>query len=450
MAEALAREPKLIAVELRAMLRLAAPIVFAELGWMAMGIVDTMVVGRVGADAIAAVGLGAIVFYGIGMCASGVLLGMDTLVSQAFGANDRKDCLHSLVNGVWVSLLLVPFVMGIVKAFDPLLARFGIDPEVLRYTLPYLHALNWSAPTLLLYFAFRRYLQAIHIVQPVMWTLVTANLVNLAGNWVLVFGHLGAPRMGAEGSGWATCISRAYMAIVLGIVLWRREPAVRSISWRPDLARIGRLLRLGLPAAGQMGVEIAVFAVVTVLIGRLNALSLAGNQIALTTVSTTYMMPLGISSAAAVRVGNALGRRDREGAARSGWTALVLGVAVMSVAALTLLTAPRMIARLFTPEPEAITAAITLLRIAAFFQLFDGLQVVATGALRGAGDTRTPMLCHFFGYWVIGLPLGAELCFGRGLGAAGLWTGLSAGLILIGCVLTLLWRRASREFAMLK
>jgi MATE family multidrug resistance protein len=340
--------------------------------------------------------------------------------------------------------------MGIVKAFDPLLARFGIDPEVLRYTLPYLHALNWSAPTLLLYFAFRRYLQAIHIVQPVMWTLVTANLVNLAGNWVLVFGHLGAPRMGAEGSGWATCISRAYMAIVLGIVLWRREPAVRSTSWRPDLARIGRLLRLGLPAAGQMGVEIAVFAVVTVLIGRLNALSLAGNQIALTTVSTTYMMPLGISSAAAVRVGNALGRRDREGAARSGWTALVLGVAVMSVAALTLLTAPRMIARLFTPEPEAITAAITLLRIAAFFQLFDGLQVVATGALRGAGDTRTPMLCHFFGYWVIGLPLGAELCFGRGLGAAGLWTGLSAGLILIGCVLTLLWRRASREFAMLK
>ena len=199
-----------------------------------------------------------------------------------------------------------------------------------------------------------------------------------------------------------------------------------------------------------MGVEIAVFAVVTVLIGRLNALSLAGNQIALTTVSATFMMPLGISSAAAVRVGSALGRRDPDGAVRAGWTGLVLGVAVMSVAAVTLLTAPRVIARLFTPEAAAIAAASTLLRIAAFFQLFDGLQVVATGALRGAGDTRTPMLCHFAGYWLIGLPLGAELCFGRGLGAAGLWMGLSAGLILIGSVLTVLWRRASRRFAVLK
>jgi MATE family multidrug resistance protein len=450
MSKALVSEPKSIVVELGAMASLAAPIVFAELGWMAMGIVDTMVVGRVGAEAIGAVGLGAIVFYGVAMCASGVLLGMDTLVSQAFGANDRADCRRSLVNGIWVSLLLIPCVMGVVRLFDSLLAGFGVDPDALRYARPYIHALNWSTAPLLVYFALRRYLQAVHVVQPVMWTLVTANLVNLAGNWVLVFGHLGAPRMGAEGSGWATCISRVYMAVVLGVVLWQREPALRSFSWRPDPGRIGRLLRLGLPAAGQMGLEIAVFAVVTVLIGRLNALALAGNQIALTTVSTTYMMPLGISSAAAVRVGNALGRRDPEGAARSGWTALALGVAVMSIAALTLLTAPRLIARLFTPEVEAIGAAITLLRIAAFFQLFDGLQVVATGALRGAGDTRTPMLCHFAGYWLIGLPLGAELCFRQGLGARGLWTGLSVGLILIGIVLTLLWHRASRRFAVLK
>ena len=432
------------------MLRLAAPIVLAELGWMAMGVVDTMVVGRVGADALGAVGLGAIIFYGVGICASGVLLGMDTLVSQAFGAGDTKDCHRSLVNGAWISLFLIPFVMGVVRGFDPLLVAFGIDPQALQYARPYMHALNWSAPALLIYFVFRRYLQAVHIVHPVMWTLLTANLVNLAGNWALVFGHLGAPAMGAEGSGWATCLSRAYMAIVLGAVMWRREPALRQLSWRPDWVRIARLLRLGLPAAGQMGLEIAVFAVVTVLIGRLSALALAGNQVAITTVSTTYMMPLGISSAAAVRVGNALGRRDPGAAARSGWTALALGVGAMSAAALTLLVAPRVIARLFTPEPAAITAAVALLRIAAFFQLFDGLQVVATGALRGAGDTRTPMLCHFAGYWLIGLPLGAALCFALGWGAAGLWIGLSAGLILIGTALTMLWSRASRNFAVLK
>ena len=432
------------------MLRLAAPIVLAELGWMAMGVVDTMVVGRVGAEGLAAVGLGTIVFYATAMCASGLLLGMDTLISRAFGAGDRADCRHSLVNGLWVSVLLIPAVMIIVRLFEPLLAAFGIQPDVLQITRPYLHALIWSAPPLLVYFALRRYLQAMHVVRPVMWTLLTANLVNFTGNWVLVFGHLGAPALGAQGSGWATCISRMYMVIALGVVVWRLEPGLARIDWQPDWTRMGELLRLGIPAAGQIFVEIAVFTVVTFLIARLNALSLAANQIALTTVSTTFMMPLGISSAAAVRVGHALGRGDPDGAGRSGWTALALGAAVMSASAVMLLTAPNVIARAFTADAQVIAAAAMLLRISAFFQLFDGLQVVATGALRGAGDTRTPMLCHFAGYWILGLPLGAWLCFSRGLGAPGLWAGLSAGLIAIGSVLAVMWRRAARRFAMVK
>ena len=432
------------------MTRLAAPIVLAELGWMAMGVVDTMVVGRVGTNALAAVGLGTVVFYATAMCSSGLLFGMDTLVSQAFGAGDRGDCRHSLVNGLWIAVMLALPVMAVVRAFDPLLASFGIDPEVRGATRPYLHALNWSAAPLLVFLAVRRYLQALHVVRPVMWTLFTANVVNLAGNWVLVFGHLGAPRMGAEGSGWATCISRLYMLGVLGVVLWRRERGLLEERWRPDPRRIAALLRLGLPAAGQLFVEIAVFALVTFLAGRLNAVSVAGNQIALTTVSTTFMMPLGISSAAAVRVGNALGRGDARAAARSGWTALALGAAVMTLAALALLAFPQLIARLFTDQTETIAGAATLLRIAAFFQLFDGLQVVATGALRGAADTRTPMLCHFAGYWLIGLPLGAVLCFARGWGAPGLWTGLSAGLIVIGIALAFMWRRTARRLAMLQ
>ena len=427
------------------MTRMAIPIVLAELGWMAMGIVDTMVVGRVSAEAIAAVGLGTIVFYGVAVCSSGLLLGMDTLVSTAFGADNMDDCRHSLFQGVWISLLLTPLVMGAVWTVDLLLPRFGIDPVVIRATRPYLHALTWSAPPLMLYFALRRYLQAINLVQPVMWTLVTANLVNLAGNWVLVFGHLGAPRMGAVGSALATCFSRAYMVAILGVVVWRHDPKVWASSWRADARRIGELLRLGLPASAQMGLEIGVFTIVTMLAGRLSAVALASNQIALVTVSTTFMMPLGISSAAAVRVGNGLGRGDRRAAARSGWTALALGAAAMSAAAVLLLVAPRIIVRLFTPVEQVIAAAATLLRIAAFFQLFDGLQVVATGALRGAGDTRTPLLVHFAGYWLVGLPLGAVLCFERGMGAAGLWTGLSAGLILIGSALVVFWRRTFSE-----
>jgi multidrug resistance protein, MATE family len=439
--------------ELLGTLRLAGPIVLAELGWIAMGNVDVMMVGRLGGEAIAAVSLGTTIFYTVAICASGVLLGIDTLVSHAFGAKELDRGRGCLIQGIWISLFLIPIVMGIVGGFDALLAKFGVDPSVLRGARPYLRTLNWSAPPLLLYFCLRRYLQAMGVVRPVMWVLLTANLVNLAGNWVLVFGRFGLPGLGAVGSAWATCVSRLYMAAALGLVLWRRDPGILGYIasfWRPHLRGIRELGRLGLPAAGQIGVEYGVFTVVTVLVARLTALSLAAHQIALSTVYTTYMLPLGLSSAAAVRVGQALGRGDGPGAARAGWTAVGLGAAVMWAAAVTLLIAPRGIARLFTPQPEVIAGAATLLRIAALFQLFDGLQVVTTGALRGAGDTRTPVLCHFAGYWLIGLPLGVWLCFWKGWGAPGLWTGLSVGLILIGIVLTLQWRRTAAGFPMLK
>jgi MATE family multidrug resistance protein len=428
--------------ELRAMLRLAAPLVGAELGWMAMGIVDTMCVGRVSAEAMGAVGLGTMLFYVVGIFASGLLLGLDTLVSQSYGAGDLEDCRHSLINGVWLAILLVAPVMLALEVCLRLLATFGIDPGVVAATTPYLRVLNFGALPLLLYFGFRRYLQSVNIVRPIMYTLIAANLVNLAGNLILVFGKFGAPRMGATGAGWATFLSRAFMMIVLAVVILRHDRRLIHSSWKPDFARIWRLLKLGFPAALQIGLETGVFATVTVLIGKIGATALGGHQIALATVSTTFMVPLGISSAASVRVGHAIGRGDPHAAARSGWTAIGLGGIVMAIAGVMLLTIPHWIARMFTPDADVIAAGATLLRVAAFFQLFDGLQVVATGALRGAGDTRTPAYCHFAGYWIIGLPAGALLCFHYGLGAAGLWMGLSGGLILIGIVLALAWRRA--------
>lgn len=430
--------------ELQAMLALAAPLVLSELGWMAMGIVDTMFVGRVSAEAIGAVSLGTSIFYTVAIFAAGLLLGLDTLISQAFGAGDLEDCHHSLINGVWLALMLIPCVMGAIWLLLPAMAWWGVNPAVLREAAPYMRALNWSTPPLLLFFALRRYLQSTGRVRPILITLVTANAVNAFCNWIFVFGNWGAPRLGAEGSGWSTCFARLFMLAALVIVILRNDRMAFAGSWRPDFGRIRALLKLGWPAAGQIGLETSVFATVTVMIGKLSASVLAGHQIALTVVSTTFMMPLGISSAAAVRVGHAIGRRDAESAARSGWTALSLGAGVMSIAALCLLIFPQVIARFFTPEAAIIAAAVPLLRVAAFFQLFDGLQVTATGALRGTGDTRTPMLCHFAGYWVIGLPLGALLCFGQSLGAVGLWAGLSTGLILIGIVLFWCWRRTAK------
>ncbi len=431
--------------EISPMVRLALPLVLAEVGWMLMGVVDTLFVGRISAQAIGAVGLGTMLFYGIGICASGLLLGLDTLVSQSYGAGDRDDCRHSLIGGVWLSIFLIPLVMALVAGLTPLLSSWGIDPSVMKDTQPYLRVLNWSAPALILYFGFRRYLQAVNVVHPVMITLLAANLVNIFFNWVFVFGNLGAPRMGAEGAAWATLGSRVFMAAALGIVIWRGDPRLPHVPWKPDFPRVKELLRLGMPAAGQIGLETGVFAVVTVLAGKLGATPLAGHQIALTIVGTTFMMPLGISSAAAVRVGQAFGRGDREGVAHAGWTALGLGGALMSAAAVCLIVFPHFIARLFTPEPDVVEAGASLLRIAAFFQLFDGLQVVTTGALRGLGDTRTPMICHFTGYWLLGLPLGWLLCFHFGMGARGLWMGLSAALVAIGIVLVAMWRREETQ-----
>jgi MATE family multidrug resistance protein len=432
------------------MLRLAGPIVLAELGWMSMGIVDTMMVGRLpnSAEAIGAVSLGSILFISVGIFGTGIMLGLDTLVSQSFGAGEVADCHHSLFNGAYLSLAIAPILMSIVWVWPLLLRNFGIDPAVLRLASAYLYALNWSTLPLLLYFVFRRYLQAMNQAAPVMFALISANLVNLGVNWILIYGHFGAPAMGAVGSGWATCISRIYMATMLLIYILyydhRHKTGLREIPGWPNLARIRHLVNLGFPAGAQLAFEIAVFAAATALIGKLGAVPLASNQIALNTASFTYMVPLGIGSAAAVRVGQALGRGDFLAANRAGWTALSLGASFMLCMAVAFWTIPQSIARIFTPDPLVIHATARLLFVAAFFQLFDGLQAVATGALRGSGDTRTPMLCHLIGYWVIGLPLGYILCFHFGWGAPGMWSGLCVALILIGVALLLAWRRVAQ------
>lgn len=436
--------------EFRPMLRLAWPLVLAEIGWMAMVFVDTIMVGRLpnSATAIGAVSLGGVVFFTVSIFGAGLLLGLDTLVSQAFGARDLDDCHRSLISGVWLALVLAPIFMLLIWLSMPLLRDFKVNLEVLAECLPYVNSLNWSTLPLLLYFAFRRYLQAMNLVAPITFALVSANLVNVLVNWMLIFGHFGAPAMGVAGAGWATTFSRSYMAAVLiGYALWhdrRYNTGLRRASLLPDYGRVGQLLRLGLPAAGQMTIEIGIFALATALIGRLDATELAGHQIALNAASFTFMIPLGVSAAAAVRVGQALGRRDPVGASHAGWAALVLGVAFMACAALSFWLLPRHISRIFTPDESVIAVGVGLLFIAAFFQLFDGIQITITGALRGAGDTRTAMITHLVCYWGIGLPLGYWLCFARGWRAAGLWTGLCVALILIGIVLLFAWTRTVR------
>ena len=433
--------------DFRLTLRLALPLIFAEVGWMSMGIVDTVMVGRLpnSAVAIGATGLGQSLYHSVAIFGGGLLLGMDTFVAQAFGREDLDDARHSLMNGLFLAFLLAPLLMLAISLWPALMQRFGVSPELVEPMRPYLRALNWGTLPLLAYFALRRYLQAVNVAHPIMFALISANIVNAFGNWALIYGHLGFHAMGITGSGWSTCWARIYMVLCLVItLLWTESKRLRP-GWlgmvRIDVRRMSALLKLGSPAAAQLLCEIGAFSAATALIARLGPVALAGHEIALNCAALTFMVPLGISSAAAVRVGQQLGRRDPDGARRAGWSAIMIGVGFMACSGSVFVSLPKLIARLFTPNPAVIQVGAQLLLVAAAFQLFDGLQTVATGALRGAGDTRTPMLANFVAYWLMGLPLGYVLCFQLGWGALGIWIGLCGGLMIIGSALLIAWSR---------
>src|SRR3954447_3442700 len=249
--------------EFHPMLRLAAPLAVAELGWMAMGIVDTVMAAPLGPAAVGAGILGGMVFYPLAVSFIGMLLGMDTLVAHAYGRRDVKDARHTLVNGVWLAVALTPITAALTLGAIPVMRAVGANPRVMVHCDPFMRAMVWGLLPLFLFTAFRRYLQALNMVKAVMFTLISANIINLAGNWVLIYGHWGAPAMGLAGSGWSTSLARLYMAVVmLAAVLWeeRREQwPILSLSWRPAAARISELVRLGLPATGQIAFEGAIF-----------------------------------------------------------------------------------------------------------------------------------------------------------------------------------------------
>jgi MATE family multidrug resistance protein len=290
-------------------------------------------------------------------------------------------------------------------------------------------------------------------VRIVMYALVSANIINLGLNWLLIYPHYWSGRLvggwGLAGSGWSTFWARIYMSGVLAAALFYYNRVDRLHLRRTDPSldwpRIKRLLQLGGPAATQIFLEIAVFSFTGILAGKLGALPLAAHQIALQCAALSYMVPLGVSAAAAVRTGNAWGRGELREAHHAGRAAVVLGCGFMALAAILFVLIPRPLARIFSPDPQVVAMGARLLLVAAAFQLFDGLQTVATGALRGIGSTQLPMISNFIGYWIIGLPIGAVLCFHWGLGVFGLWIGLCIGLIVISVVLFGAWEKRFAE-----
>jgi multidrug resistance protein, MATE family len=429
--------------ELRPLLKLAGPVILAEVGWMSMGIVDTIMVGPLGPAAISATGMGSGVFTAIVIFGMSLMLGLDAYVSQAHGAGNERECLLWLHQGVWLACCAAPIAMALTWIMYGTLDEWGLHQETRRLVGPYIRVISISALPLLVYSAFRRYLQGMHLVQPIMVALVSANIINAATNWVLIYGNFGMPALGVEGSAWATTAARVYMAVFLYLAI-RREHQRRGhrhpkVDLGIDPARIRRLVALGFPAASQVALEVGVFAVATALAGRLDPVSSGAHQIALNLASLAFMVPLGLASSAAVRVGYAYGAGDRPRAARAGWTALALGCVIMTALGLVFFLWPAPLVTIFSRDPRIIQIGVSLLAIAAAFQLFDGTQAVVTGALRGISETRMPMIANFIGHWFLGLPVGYVLCFRLGWGVRGLWIGLSIGLVVAALVLTVVW-----------
>jgi multidrug resistance protein, MATE family len=437
--------------ELRDLIALAVPVVFSELGWMAQGVVDTIMVGKLGPAAIGAVAVGNAVYYTPSLFGMGLLLGLDTLVAQAYGRRDHDECHRWLAQGVYLACIATLPLMLLAALASFAFVRFGIAPEVATPAAGYLRVLIWSTLPLLLYGSARRYLQGVGEVRVITATYLGANLINWFLNWVLIYGKLGFPALGVKGSALSTCFARLFMAVALIGFAWRyerRRGHPLFLHWAaPQLARLKALTRLGAPAAGQILLEVGAWNLCTFAAGWLTPVALATHTIALNYASVTYMVPLGVSAAAAVAVGHAVGAGDAPRARRAGWLSLALGVGFMLVAAVCFFAFPRPLIELYTRDPQVLAIGPGLLGLAAAFQIFDGIQTVSTGALRGLGETRVPMFANLVGYWFLGLPLGFTLCFWLKWGIYGMWIGLTIALIVIAALLIVRWRRDSAHLA---
>jgi len=403
-------------------------------------------VGRLGAMPLAAAGLGGMLYFTGGVTLQGVLSAVAPIAAHALGAGDRRTAGRSAGAGLVLALLLaLPFIAALVS-LDRVLAALGYDAILAAEIGRYLRAIAWGAPAFLGFAVLRSLLAALSHTRSVMAVVVICIVGNALLNWVLIFGHLGAPPLGMAGSGYASAINQWLM--LAGLALCARlmpDLAALRVLRNTFAARrieMVEILRLGWPIGGMRGIEVGVFMTAGILMGLLGAAALAAHQLVLNCAGITFMVPLGLSQAATVRVAFELGAGRALAARRAGFLALALGIGFMSTAAVVLWTSPDAIIGVYVDiaDPanrETVQIARRLIAIAAIFQVFDGMQVIAAGALRGYKDTMIPMLLATFGYWAIGFAGCWLFAFPLGYGAVGLWWGLALGLAAVAMMLTL-------------
>ncbi len=410
---------------------------------MLMGAVDTMMVGRLSESALAAVAVGNLMFFGSIAFGMGVIMALDSVISQAVGAKDGTSMARGFQRGLLLAVLLTLPASLILSMSGPLLRLADQPLEVIPTASRYAMISIPGVFPLFLFLVFRQTLQALGKLRTIVVVIVLANLLNAGLNWALIFGHVGIPPLGAVGSAWASVFSRFFMALGLLAAAWRHLRPL-ALPWQPEtleLAPFLRLLRLGGPVGVQVFLECGAFALVALLMGWLGAREIAAHQVAINLASLTFMVPLGVSGAASVLVGRAIGRSEMSAARRAAVLSLICGASIMTMTSVIFCMFPHGLARLYSNQSEVVALAAVLIPIAGVFQVFDGLQVVASGVLRGAGDTRWPMVINVLGFWLLGVPTALYLGFFAQSGPRGLWWGLVAGL---GSVAILLLARTYR------
>lgn len=432
-------------------LRIGGPLALGELGWMSTYIVDALMVGRLphSALSIGASSLGNTIYYAIAFFVIYLMNGLEAFISQAYGRGDHRECIRMLAQSFWIVLLGTPLTMFLTLASLHLLPHFGTPPEIIAEAHRYLSALVWSTAPLLLYMALRRYLQSTNHVLLISVSLITASVVNFIGDWAFLYGHLGLHAMGIAGSGWATCVVRVWMLVLLlfgtAKAFRRTGQRLTLCDLRPDWPRLKALLKIGWPSGVDYSADLGMATFMSILCARLGATLLAANQVVLDLSAFVYMVPQGLSYAAMIRGGQGAGRNDLGQVRRATNANLLLSVGYSVVSCIIFAGFARVWAGLYTNDPAVVVASVPIFVISGLSLTADAIAVTISAALTGLGDTRTPLVVNLIANWAFGMPLAYLLTFQQGWGLHGVWIGRCVGSLLAAAIISFRWRLRLRR-----
>ena len=434
--------------ESQVLLRIGLPVVVSGVLNLSMQFVDTVMTGHAGPNELAAVASASALFHQIFCLGIGVMVALTPIVAQLEGSGNIRKISPSVRQGIWISMLLALLSMLVLPHMDHLLRWMDYEPDVVRITDGYLEAVIWGLPAAYVFLAIRHSLDGLGITRPCMYLTLLGLCVNIIGNYTLIFGNFGFPKMGAVGAGWTTAI--AHWVILIGALLYlqssQKTKTIRFLSrfdW-PIWSYWREILRVGIPSGLSFGAEVCMFTVIALMMGKFGVVALAAHQISINVAGLAFMIPLGISAAISQRVGNAVGQKNWQEVRFRGWLGVGVCVGIMTMTASIFILFPHSISGLYTSDPAVTELTIQILWMAALFQLSDGLQVSTMSALRGLKDTRIPLLTNLLSYWPVGMGLAYLFGFVWEWGAISVWGGLIAGLSVAAVLHSLRFHLLSR------